>query len=197
MFGTHPPVGKRIQVLRRLAGGVNYNEYQKAFSGVMGKRIIPRSGLEDSEAIPIKKPAAVPKDGSPSKTEKKELGDLIRAVNGFIFLTCACGLKIKIPPGFKSTDLTCPRCRKTVTVPMAQLGALAGISKLGKRSGKAEKTPSTYSRRGDSWESVACRCGNNIPLSPALKSATVRCSKCNSSIEIRPSSGHAAAKKSG
>ena len=197
MFGTHPPVEKRIKVLRRMAGGVNYKDYQRAFSAVTGKKIIPRSGLGDSAAIPIKKPEAAPGDGLPSKRGRKEFGDIIRAVNGFVFLTCACGLKIKMPPGFKSTDLTCPRCRKKLTVPLAQLSTLAGISKLTSRSGEAAKTPSTYSRRGDSWESVACHCGNHIPLSPALKSATVRCPKCGSTIEIHPPSGLAGTGKSG
>ena len=41
----------------------------------------------------------------------------MRRVNQFIFLTCACGLKLKIPPNFKSNNVKCPRCHKNLDLP--------------------------------------------------------------------------------
>jgi heat shock protein HtpX len=41
----------------------------------------------------------------------------MRKVNGFAFLTCACGLGLKIPPQFASQTVTCPRCKRVLAVP--------------------------------------------------------------------------------
>ena len=197
LFGTHPPVQKRIQILRSMVGGVNYNDYQKAFASVTGKGIIPRSGLQDSEAIPIKKPPATPDDPLPSTVGKKGLGDLIRAVNGFVFLVCACGLKIKIPPGFKSKQFPCPGCRRSLTIPQAlpdPSGAPPESEEV--EEGKSDP-PQSYTRRGKGWESVACRCGNRVSLSPALLSAAVNCSGCGREISIRPPGNRAETESAG
>lgn len=37
-------------------------------------------------------------------------GDIIRAANGFRFVHCGCGMKYKIPPGFKRKTLHCTKC---------------------------------------------------------------------------------------
>jgi heat shock protein HtpX len=41
----------------------------------------------------------------------------MRQVNQFIFLTCLCGLKLKIPPNFKSDKVQCPRCKRILDLP--------------------------------------------------------------------------------
>ena len=55
---THPPTAERIRILRNMAHGVNYIDYQEAYSGVRGKptSIIPPSGLKDPEKIEKRKP---------------------------------------------------------------------------------------------------------------------------------------------
>jgi heat shock protein HtpX len=40
----------------------------------------------------------------------------MRMVNGFAFLSCACGLKMKIPPNFKGNKVKCPRCAKVSVI---------------------------------------------------------------------------------
>ena len=45
-----------------------------------------------------------------------QVGDIMRMVNGFIFLTCVCGLKLKVPPNFKAPTVKCPRCSRTLDV---------------------------------------------------------------------------------
>jgi hypothetical protein len=53
-----------------------------------------------------------PKKLASAKKQMRQVGDIMRRVNGFAFLTCACGLKMKIPPNFKSNKVACPRCKK-------------------------------------------------------------------------------------
>jgi len=196
LFSTHPPVQKRIQILRKMTHGVNYVNYQNAFRMVTGKGIIPSSELKDSKDIAVKKP--LPEAGpEPSKKDKKrELGDLMRVVNGFIFLVCACGLRIKIPPKFKKSQVPCPRCKRTIPVPLkklATLAAVAGAGTLGKEN-IFEKKPAIkdfqqYQRRSRSWETVLCNCGNHVQLSPAFNSPEVHCGHCKKKIKIIPLPG--------
>ena len=46
-----------------------------------------------------------------------QIGDILRKVNGFVFLTCMCGIKLKVPPNYKPDKVRCPRCKKIVDIP--------------------------------------------------------------------------------
>ena len=46
----------------------------------------------------------------------RQVGDIMRRVNGFWFLTCDCGMKFKIPPNFKAKSLKCPRCGRVHSI---------------------------------------------------------------------------------
>jgi heat shock protein HtpX len=48
-----------------------------------------------------------------------QVGDIMRKVNGFIFLTCACGVTLKIPPNYSAATVECPRCHTTHNVKKA------------------------------------------------------------------------------
>src|SRR4030067_3426300 len=58
LTSTHPPISERIKILRGMmyGHGVNYNDYQKAFSTIKKSSsvIIPASGLSDSSTIPLR-----------------------------------------------------------------------------------------------------------------------------------------------
>jgi heat shock protein HtpX len=43
----------------------------------------------------------------------REVGDIMRKVNGFIFLSCLCGLTLKVPPNYSAETVECPRCHRT------------------------------------------------------------------------------------
>ncbi|MCK4837132.1 MAG: M48 family metallopeptidase, partial [Candidatus Aminicenantes bacterium] len=201
LFSTHPPVEKRIKILRSMARGVNYVNYQSAYQLVTGKGIIPRSGLKDSENRPIQKPKEdITPDATP-KAKQREFGDLIRVMNGFVFLICVCGLKIKLPPEYKKSQITCPRCKRTITTPLAQIAVLSGVAAAGSLAGKGKEKkfqdmkPSgktdnkseemVYTRKSKGWETMSCTCGNPIQLSPALLGTTIHCNKCGRGIKIK------------
>lgn len=198
LFSTHPPVEQRIRILRSMSRGVNYVDYQSAFRLVTGKGIVPPSALKDVQDRPISKPAEEARGMESPVDKKRELGDLIRVMNGFVFLTCACGLKMKLPPGFKQRSVSCPRCKRSVSVPRAELAALSGVAAAGAMAGGKippdtllpggigkPSEPLTYTRKTDGWESVSCSCGNHIQLSPALLGTTLRCNRCGREIRVR------------
>ena len=193
LSSTHPPIDERIKVLRTIAGGANYINYQNAFTKIAGRgkrsNLIPSSVIHDKENIKlqtISKP-------EPAGTKKgvRDLGDLIRAVNKYIFISCLCGLKMKLPPGFKKDKFPCPRCGRINQVPIAELAVLVGITEeLEKQLPKKEAIPPhkqkfAYHRLGKGWETFTCPCGSAKQLSPAFNKDFFYCNKCGRKIEVK------------
>jgi heat shock protein HtpX len=109
MNSTHPPIQERIRILRKMQGA-GFENYQQAYDDVKGKHsnIIPGSGLKEQDDTSIRK-AFDDTDFKASNT-KRNTGDLMMAVNNYTFITCACGLKIKVPPDYKKPEILCPKC---------------------------------------------------------------------------------------
>jgi len=112
LSNTHPPISERIKILRNIAGGVGYSEYQNAFNQIKGNHspIIPASGLKEFGHIDFRESKLETKTENTLVQNKRILGDLMMTVNSYQFYSCACGLKIKIPPDFKHNNVECPRC---------------------------------------------------------------------------------------
>jgi heat shock protein HtpX len=117
LSSTHPPIDERIRILRKLSGA-SYIDYQQTFNEVKQKKssLLPGSALHDAAPVALRNKGesvgltgnAMPDLQSPQF--KHASGDIIMAANGFRFLTCSCGLKFKIPPGFKKDSLKCSKC---------------------------------------------------------------------------------------
>jgi heat shock protein HtpX len=115
LSSTHPPISERIRVLRGMGNGASYADYAQAFGQVTHKRL----GVSTpQEQVPLRGPQEAPATAD-SRPAERTVGDIMRKANGFAFLTCACGLGIKVPPSFKSRTLACPRCGKTLQVPLS------------------------------------------------------------------------------
>lgn len=115
LTSTHPPITERIRILRAMHQGADLKNYQLAFNEVKRKSIsiIPKSGLAAvTSSIPIMVPELNQKPLSNLANQKREVGDMIMKLNDFRFIDCTCGLRIKIPPDYKSNTITCPRCGK-------------------------------------------------------------------------------------
>jgi len=115
---THPPISERVKILRKLTHGASFKEYSDAFTNVTkAKTVVPVAALSQKEDVALRQasPEAPKKDRLES--QMRQVGDIMRRVNQFIFLTCACGLKLKIPPNFKGPNVKCPRCSKMHDLP--------------------------------------------------------------------------------
>ncbi len=122
LTSTHPPISQRVRILRSLTHGVSYKEYSQAYTAITHhKTIVPASALSDEQV-------AVREAGEKAAKEKRkadqmrQVGDIMRVINGFVFLTCVCGLKLKVPPNYKPDTIKCPRCGKILQVPKKQAG---------------------------------------------------------------------------
>ena len=118
LTSTHPPISERIRILRSMSQGAGYMDYQNAYMKVKHKteRLIPNSVLNTDEKIGIRD-ASASEGAIDKKNYRRNLGDLVMNVNGYSFVNCACGLKLKIPPTYKKSEVRCPRCGRINKVP--------------------------------------------------------------------------------
>lgn len=115
LTSTHPPISERIRILRNMSQGASFKDYSEAFEGVTKKKsIVPASALT-KEDIALRQASAEAKSER-TGNQMREVGDIMRKVNGFIFLPCACGVTLKIPPNYKEDLVKCPRCQRTLKI---------------------------------------------------------------------------------
>ena len=113
---THPPISERIKILRSMAAGAGFTDYSKAFSKVTGQKgPVPSLAMKE-ESVSTRGASQADKPTKQAKKQMRDVGDIMRVVNGFLFLTCACGLKLKVPPNFAGKNIKCPRCKKTLPI---------------------------------------------------------------------------------
>jgi len=114
LSSTHPPIAERVKILRGLTHGASFKDYSRAFADVTGKTApVPASALTD-EQVEIREAGAKSRKKQRAEKQMHQVGDIIRKVNGFAFLGCACGLNLKIPPTFKKDKVKCPKCGRTL-----------------------------------------------------------------------------------
>ncbi len=199
LTSTHPPIDERIQILRSIGGAVSYGAYQTAWQRVGGgSDALPASALAGDRPLDVREAASEPKISH--RDQMRQATDLLRKANDYLFLGCVCGLRIKLPAGFKQDHLACPRCHREVTVPVAQLAAAQQVAEAisSPQTGgtpppipipaqaQAKQAPPLEITHDDAkWMTFQCRCGHNISLSPGFGAPQVRCPKCSSAIRVR------------
>jgi len=200
-FATHPPLEDRIKVLRGMSAGAGYIDYVKSYVDVTKthKPLIPGPDLKNADHAEIRKPSHEPekKQADPAQNLKKA-GDIMRAINDYAFIACACGLKIKLPPEFKKDSLACPRCGRVHKVPRPDKSMMAGIlataTALSAKDSTVKKTPQAtkddgsvqiIKRQPGQWQQFACdECGHTYEISPRFKGNIMRCHSCSTTFRI-------------
>jgi heat shock protein HtpX len=198
MFATHPPSEQRIQVLRGMAGGASFAAYQSAWRKVdrnakMPATLVAETGAALREASPeaLQERAAMQQDNP--RDRKRDTGDLLRKLNDFVFIPCACGMRIKLPPTWSEPTAQCPRCGTMHAVPMAGLVAAANVLQqqgIPFRKAKEQATPPpmpsgrTVQKPRDAWATIQCSCGAKKTLSPSFSAPQTLCSNCGKAIDV-------------
>jgi heat shock protein HtpX len=118
LSSTHPPISERIEILRNLTQGASFKQYSEAYAKVTNKKtVVPVAALSKKEDVALRQASDEAAKKERLDKQMHQVGDIMRRVNQFIFLTCACGLKLKIPPNFKGQNVKCPRCNKMHDLP--------------------------------------------------------------------------------
>jgi heat shock protein HtpX len=113
LSSTHPPISERVRILRSMAGGASFFDYDKAYRQVRGidKGLIPASALSGAGTVALR--AARPEGPlkEPDKLARtRETSDLLWQSSNYKTIQCECGTTLRIPPKFKATTVRCPHC---------------------------------------------------------------------------------------
>ncbi len=117
LTSTHPPISERIRILRSMAGGASFADYDNAFRNVHqgGRGIISASAVASTGTIGLRaaEPEAVQGEPEIGKVERsREVSDLMWRLNNYKTITCDCGTKLKVPPNIKKPSVKCPHCSR-------------------------------------------------------------------------------------
>jgi heat shock protein HtpX len=114
LTSTHPPISERVRILRSMSQGASYRDYAEAFMKVTrSKSIVPATALKD-EPVNLRQDQTSPTSDEKTQRQVHQMGDIMRNVNGFAFLSCSCGLSLKVPPNFQGDTVRCPRCNRNL-----------------------------------------------------------------------------------
>jgi heat shock protein HtpX len=111
LTSTHPPISERIHILRSMAGA-SFSDYALAYRQVRNtsKVLIPAAAVTAAGTVALR--AAQPE--APEKLEEaqraRETSNLLWNLSDYKAITCACGIKLKVPPSFKWSEIRCPHC---------------------------------------------------------------------------------------
>ncbi|HEY49544.1 MAG TPA: M48 family metallopeptidase [Dehalococcoidia bacterium] len=134
LSSTHPPLSERIRILRSMAGGASFVDYDTAYRevhrGSVG--IIPTKAFTAAGAVPLRSPTTeaipaprripvpgrpAPLEPEPTKLERtREVTDLLWRKSNYRTIVCACGTKMKLPAKLGVSQVKCPHCGRTNTV---------------------------------------------------------------------------------
>jgi heat shock protein HtpX len=112
LSSTHPPITERIRILRSIAGGVGFANYQMAYSSVKGSNanVIPK-GEMNNESVGIRDAGVALAGAVPTaKSTARATSDIMKNVDNYKFIECNCGIKFKVPPDYKDKVIFCPKC---------------------------------------------------------------------------------------
>ncbi|MCK4283981.1 MAG: M48 family metalloprotease, partial [Candidatus Brocadiae bacterium] len=125
ILSTHPPTAQRVRILRSMAGGAALADYEAAYAETHGGHLIGQTTLAEARPVGVRAPSAEPEKEDLAKA--RDAVDILHRMGGYLFLQCACGMKIKVPPRTKKTEIACPRCNRGIPLPKA-VAAMAGAA---------------------------------------------------------------------
>ncbi len=117
LTSTHPPISERVRILRTMAGGASFVDYDNAYRKINGHDVISKATAGAVGVVAIRQASpSVP--GEMALAEKaarqREVSDMVLRMNQYRFVDCECGARWKIPPGFKDDSIVCTRCGRTI-----------------------------------------------------------------------------------
>ncbi|HXX94534.1 MAG TPA: M48 family metallopeptidase [Planctomycetota bacterium] len=183
LYSTHPPTQDRVRILRGMAGGAAFTDYEAAYQKIVGRgACIGQRTLAGEGAVDLRKAGPEGRSKEETVRRSREVSRMIGRLGNLIQMTCPCGVGIKVPPGASFETITCPRCGRENPVPKA---GPTGIPQDAPAPSLPAPEAMRYERReSGSWESFRCACGHAIQLAPSFSAPHLQCPACGRTIEI-------------
>jgi len=120
LTSTHPPISERVRILRSMAGGAAYANYEAAYEQVKNKSLLSKTVVASVGVVGIRAAAvSAPGEGGPvaeRAARSREASDLMLKMDNYRTVECTCGARWKLPQGFKADSIQCTRCGRTLKV---------------------------------------------------------------------------------
>ena len=122
LSSTHPPISERVRILRSMAGGAAFADYEAAYEKVHGGRkgVLSPAAVAGVGVVGLRAaaaPEAAPREPEPTKLERtREVSDLMWRKNKYKTIDCDCGTKLRVPPKLKRAKVKCPHCGRTHSI---------------------------------------------------------------------------------
>jgi heat shock protein HtpX len=113
LTSTHPPLSERIRILRSMAGGASFADYDQSYQQVhkVSKGVLPAPALATTGAVGLRTATPEAVQDEPSKVEKvRETSDVMWRHSDYKAIMCDCGTRLRVPPKFKAPSVRCPHC---------------------------------------------------------------------------------------
>lgn len=110
VFATHPPLEKRIAVLRSMGTSADFRAYDQAYAKLIGQHVIGARSLTGAETLGAQAPSPVAEHDVPHR-RMRAASDAFLSGAGYERRACSsCGAVVKIPQARQGRVLACPRC---------------------------------------------------------------------------------------
>jgi heat shock protein HtpX len=119
LLSTHPPTEERIRILRGMAGGCGYLDYENAFRRARGAACLGKRTLAGEGQVAGRAPMSAGERKSELMERIRETDALLGRLAGMLLIACPCGVQVRIPPRSRRKEIACPRCGRTHDVPHA------------------------------------------------------------------------------
>jgi len=107
LTSTHPPISERVRILRAMSGA-SMSDYENSYQQLKHKGVIPATTLAGAGAMGLRGPSAEKDADMAERT--RETSDLLLRMNKYRTIDCDCGTKLKVPPAYRESSVTCPHC---------------------------------------------------------------------------------------
>ena len=108
LSATHPPISERIRILRSMAGGASFYDYNTAYSAVRsGKSVMGAASLTGAAPVAIRAASvAAVSEPEPTRIERaRETSNALWKHSKHKLVNCQCGTKLRVPPNYKHSNI--------------------------------------------------------------------------------------------
>ena len=110
LTATHPPIQDRIRILRSMAGGASYADYEKAYKQAHGGHgVVPASAVAAAAAVPLAAGSGT-EEPVEQVARARETSNALWNSNSYKVIDCPCGTRLRIPPNYSGSKVQCPHC---------------------------------------------------------------------------------------